>query len=219
MQHFAMKAERREMPLTKGQRKQLRQTGHILASVYGRDMDPIAVVLNARDVRDALSMETSVNTLIDLTVDGKKHLVRMENIETSSIDNRMLHIGLHKIKTNEAQKVSVPIELSGEPEAVRNNDAILERGRSEIEVKAMPERMPSSLTLDISDMKAGEVRRVGDLTLPRGVELLTDSEMPLVSVALIRAMEEPENEPASESSDDGDATIAEGTEPPPGVAA
>ena len=219
MQHFAMKAERREMPLTKGQRKQLRHTGHILASVYGRDMDPIAVVLNARDVSDALSMETSVNTLIDLTVDGKKHLVRMENIELDPIERRMVHIGLHKIKSNEAQKVTVPIELTGEPEAVRNNDALLERGRADIEIKAMPERMPSSFSLDISDMQLGEVRRVGDLNLPKGVELLTDPEMPLVSVAAIRAMEEPDAEPASESTDDGDATIAEGTEPPPGVAA
>lgn len=217
MQHFAMKAERREMPLTKGQRKQLRHTGHILASVYGRDIDPIAVVLNARDVRDALSMETSVNTLIDLTVDGQKHLVRMENIEMDPIAHQMLHIGLHKIKSNEAQKASIPVELTGEPLAVHNHDALLERGRTDIEIKAMPERLPSSVSIDISDMKVGEVRRAGDLTLPQGVELMTDPEMPLVTVALIRAIAEPDAEPASESSDDGDATIAEGTEPPPGV--
>jgi large subunit ribosomal protein L25 len=218
MRHFAMKAERRDTSLSKGQRKQLRHKGHILASVYGRDMDPVAVVLNARDVRDALSMETTVNTLIDLTVDGKKHLVRMENIEIDPIERRMIHISLHKIKTNEAQKAIVPVELTGEPEAVRNHDAILERNRTDIEIKAMPERLPSSFALDISDMQMGEVRRVGDLTLPKGVELVTDAEMPLVSLAVIRAQAEPDAEPASESSDDGDATIAEGTEPPPGVA-
>jgi large subunit ribosomal protein L25 len=218
MEHYAMKAERRDTSLSKGQRKQLRRTGQVLASVYGRDMDPITVVLNARDLRNALSMETSVNTLIDLTVDGKKHLVRMENIEIDPIERRMLHVGLHKIKTNEAQKATVPVELIGEPEAVRNHDAILERNRTDIEIKAMPERLPSSFSLDISDMQMGEVRRVGDLTLPKGVELLTDPEMPLVSLAVIRAQAEPDAEPASESSDDGDATIAEGTEPPPGVA-
>ncbi len=219
MQHFAIKAERRESPLTKGQRKQLRQTGHILASVYGRDMDPISVVLKGRDVRDALSMETSVNTLIDLTVDGKKHLVRMENIEVDPVERRMIHVGLHKIKMSEAQKATISIEFIGEPEVVRNHDALVERGKAEIEIRALPENLPSSISVDISDMQLGDVLRVADLTLPDGVELLTDSEMPLVSLTVIRAQEEPVSEPASESSDDGDATLAEGTEPPAGTAA
>lgn len=209
MEHIAMQAERREGKLSKGQRRVLRDSGHIMASVYGRDMDSMSVTVNTEDVRRALAAETGVNTLIDLTVDGKRHLARIAAVEMDTFSRRLLHIGFQKIKASDPIKATVPVELSGEPEAAHNHTARLEMGVREIEVRALPENMAPMLTLDISHMEAGEVLRAGDITLPEGLELVTDPEMPLVSLksglTAIPAEEEETSTPSTEATEEASA--------------
>ena len=42
-------------------------------------------------------------------------------------------------------------------------------------VKAQPDRIPSSITVDISELKVGGAIRIGDLELPEGVEATQDA--------------------------------------------
>ena len=51
--------------------RRLRAEDQIPAVVYGHGMDPISVAVNRRELRVALSGPAGLNTIIDLTVDGK----------------------------------------------------------------------------------------------------------------------------------------------------
>jgi large subunit ribosomal protein L25 len=208
MEHIAVEARPRASHLTKGERKDLRRHGMILGSVYGRGMDSVSVLVEGRDIVRLFQTEAGKNTLIDLKLDGKQHLVRVTNIETDPISRVPLHVGLQKISAREPQKVSIPVEFVGEPEAVRINDAHLEGPSPVVDVRALPESLVPSLTIDISEMSVGDVKRAGDISLPQGFELLSDPEMPLVSLRPNQLVVEEAETSAESAETAGDAANA-----------
>jgi len=202
MKHIAVTAQTRSERLTKGQRKDLRRTGSILASVYGKGRTSTSVLLSASDLSRIFSSETGVNTLVDLAIDDQqtRSLARVTAIEMEPITQRFRHIGLHIIAANETQKASVPIEMVGEPVDVHNHDGIVEQGTTTVEISAMPENLVGHLTLDISNMAMDDVLHVSDLELPQGVEILTSGDTPVAS--LHRTPETISTEDAEATGDD-----------------
>jgi large subunit ribosomal protein L25 len=198
MEHIAIEARPRPGNVTKGERNRLRRLGHIPAAVFGKGMDPVMVTIEAREIARVLHAATGVNTLIDLTVEGGRHLVRVSEVEIDPVHRTLLHVGLHKIAANEAQKATVPIEIVGEPEDVRMGTALLETGLSQLDVRCLPGDVPSSLVLDVSDMQTGDTRHASDLTLPARVELLSPPDTSIVSVRTKAAMVEEVAEAAEE---------------------
>ena len=191
MEHIAVTARPRPTQVTKGQQRQMRLQGHIPAAIYGKGIDAILLTVEAKDVARVLSSEAGVNTLIDLTLDGGRHLVRIDQVDMDPIARTLRHVSLHKIAGDEMSKATIPIELVGTPEDVATGTAIVEPGATSIDVRCKPDDMVASIQVDISDMKVGDVRHLSDVSLPRGFELITAPETSVASVHVARAaMEE-----------------------------
>jgi large subunit ribosomal protein L25 len=197
MQHSAIQAERREATLSKGRLRQLRKSGRVLASVFGKGMDPFSITVAEGDMRRTLSTTTSLNTLIDLTVDGQKYLARIAAVDRDAISREFLNVSLQVIGASNSQKVRMPIQLTGEIESVKDKLAQLDVGSADVEIRALSERLVASLPLDVSAMKMGDVLRAVDLSLPDGFELLSDPNMALVSLHPVRLRVEPLKEAAT----------------------
>jgi large subunit ribosomal protein L25 len=206
MEHIAVEAQLRELHLTKGERKTLRHRGMILGSVYGRGMESVPVILQANDLSRVVNAETGMNTLVDLKLDGKRHLVRVSKFDTDPITHYPIHVGLQKISAKEPQKATIPVEIVGEPEAVRVNEGMLDSANTTVDIRALPENMVASLTLDVADMQLHDVLRAKDLTLPKGYELLTDPEAVLVSLTALRALIEETTETVAEEGTESEET-------------
>lgn len=192
MQHIALEATPHGSSLSKGERKRLRQSGQVFASLYGKGMETTAVTVAARDLVRVLSAEGGANTLVDLTINGQRHLVKLIELEVEPITRTMLHVGLHKILASDPQKATLTIHLTGEPETVGTNEAVLETGALSVDVKALPEKMIPSLEVDVSGMQIGDLLHAADLKLPAGFELLTSPETPIVALKAKREVAEPE---------------------------
>ncbi|HVK02660.1 MAG TPA: 50S ribosomal protein L25 [Armatimonadaceae bacterium] len=198
MEHIAIEALPRASQNTKGERKQMRQSGNIPASLFGKGITSQTVTVNAKDIAKVLKSETGANTLVDLTLEGKRHLVRLTNLEVDPIQRTLQHVGLQAISAREAQKATVLLELTGEPEPVRLNEALLEVNLNSLDVKALPERMVAHLPLDVSNMQIGDVLYARDVPLPDGFELTTNEDTPVVSVKTAKVVVETEEIPAGE---------------------
>lgn len=205
MLHIAIEARPRAAGQTKGDRKRMRREGHVLGSVYGKGMDSIPVTVEARDLVRVLSAESGVNTLIDLSLGGKRHLVRLADMDHDPITRSLRHVGLHTIVANEAQKATVPVEIVGEPAAVTSGDGVLELSAQVIDIKALPENMVSSLLLDVSEMQIDDSKHASDLPLPKGFELVSAPDTLLAALRTKRDLAMPE-EP--EKADDAEAAPA-----------
>ncbi|MGH7425105.1 MAG: hypothetical protein ACREJP_02945, partial [Candidatus Methylomirabilales bacterium] len=66
---------------------------------------------------------------------------------------------------------------------VKEEGGIVEQILRELKVKCLPRAIPDGIQLDISTLNIGDVVHVKDLAIPGGVELLTDREQVVVTVA------------------------------------
>ena len=188
MEHIAIEAKPRLANISKGERNRLRRAGHIPAAVFGKGIEGVLVTVEARDVAKVLASDAGANTLIDLSLGGDRHLVKLAEVEINPLTRNFQHIGLHKISATEAQKATVTIELIGEPESVRLNEAILDQAHFTIDVKALPERLATHITLDVSEMQIGDVKHASDIMLPSGNELLSAEDTVIASVKIAREL-------------------------------
>jgi large subunit ribosomal protein L25 len=121
----------------------------------------------------------------------------------------MLHADLFAVDADQTIEVSVPIHIVGTAIGVSLGGGILDFPLREIEVVCLPRAIPEEIPVDVSALQLGDSIHVRDLTLPQGVELLSDSDLSVVSVV---APAKAEEEVAPVEADAAPAA-AEGGEP------
>lgn len=166
--------------------RRLRAEGQIPAVLYGRGMSPVSVTVDRRDLRLALSGPAGSNTVLDLEVDGKSYPAVIKEMQRHPIRRTVNHIDFLQVNMNEEITVSVSIRLEGEAKAVQAEGGLVDPAVDSVEVLTTPNNMPNEFVIDISAMKPGDVIRLADLPLPKGVTVTGDPEMPVVTVIMGR---------------------------------
>ena len=86
-------------------------------------------------------------------------------------------------------KVNVPITLTGEPAGVKQQGGILEQISREVEVECLPNDIPNSVELNVSDLVFGMVLRVSDLPKNDKIKYLTDPDQPVAHIISVKEEE------------------------------
>ena len=173
----------------------LRSEGKVPATVYGLGGDAVSVSVDWRELRHALTTDAGMNALINLEIDGHaSELTIVKEMQRHPIKRNVLHIDFLRVSRDVAIEVDVPIVLEGEAEQVLRDGGLVEQALFHLTVRAKPGSIPNELTIDISALTIGESLRVGDLTLPDGVETDVDAEEAVVigQVPQVEALPEPE---------------------------
>ncbi len=190
----------------------LRKIGQIPGVVYGHGTDPIAVSIDGRELRTALSGEAGLNALLDLSLDGTSHTALAKHIQRHPTRGVVIHVDFQIVDRNQAITVDVPIELVGEAEKVAQGGGQVVADLGTITVNATPATIPQLIEVDISELTLGHVIRISDLTLPNGVTTDMDPETPVATGLAPRTA-------SAEGVEDGAAEGAEGASSDSGTAA
>ncbi len=166
--------------------RRLRTEGKIPAVVYGHGMDPIAVSVDRRELRQALSGAAGMNTILDLTVDGTVYPSLIKDIQRHPVKRSVQHIDFIQVNLNEEIVVSIPIHLEGEAKDVSANGGLVDLAMQELEVRTTPRNIPDGVTIDVSEMTMDTVIRVEDIPLPSGVVAEAEADAPVVTVLTMR---------------------------------
>ena len=166
--------------------RRLRTEGKIPAVVYGHGMDPIAVSVDRRELRQALSGAAGMNTILDLTVDGTVYPSLIKDIQRHPVKRSVQHIDFIQVNLNEEIVVSIPIHLEGEAKDVSANGGLVDLAMQELQVRTTPRNIPDGVTIDVSEMTMDSVIRVEDIPLPSGVVAEADADAPVVTVLTMR---------------------------------
>jgi large subunit ribosomal protein L25 len=190
-----LKATLRES-MGSGESRRLRNDGFLPAVVYGLDMEPVSIALNAREFTSALKTEAGSNVILNLEVGKNKYTTLAREIQRHPYKNEFLHIDLIQIDLTQKVEADVQINFLGTPLGVKDEGGLVQTINSTITVSTLPSSIPSSLDLDISELNVGENATALDVKLPEGVELASeDDESILVTITLPRAaIEEDETE-------------------------
>jgi large subunit ribosomal protein L25 len=183
----------------KGAARRLRASGLVPGVVYGRDLAPVAVSVDARELFHILHTDAGTNVLIDLQVGKDHHLALPREIQRNHIKGQFIHVDFLEVRRDETITVDVPIELIGESHGVKEG-GVVEHHLWEVKVECLPTNVPDRIEADISALGIGEGLKVADLELPDGVTLVTDPESSVMAVVPppILRVEEEEAEEAAE---------------------
>jgi large subunit ribosomal protein L25 len=162
--------------------RRLRAEGHIPAVLYGNGVSPISLTVVRRELRLALSGPGGSNTLLALEVDGTSYPAMVKEIQRHPVKRTVSHIDFVAVNMNADITVSVPVVLSGESEAAKAVDGLVDAAVDTLEVTCTPDNVPNEISVDISSLAPGQVIRLGDLKLPKGVTAVGDPEMAIVSI-------------------------------------
>ena len=214
MSETNLKAEIRTA-LGSAESRRLRSTGHVPATVYGRDSDAQSVTVNARELYAALHTEAGLNAVISLEVEGTELTTLAREIQRHPLRGDITHVDFLRISLTEKVDAEVGIDFEGVPVGVRDEGGIVETIRASVNLQALPTAIPSGITLDISELTIGDVLRVSDLPAIEGVEYIDDPEASLVTVsvpAAVVAEEEDEELLEGEEGEEGEEGAGEAAE-------
>lgn len=199
--------------------RKLRAKGCIPAILYGKRRDPQPLTVNLKDFKTAIRKSPDLTALIDLTINGKERaLALVRDYQADCISREFTHLDLQAIDLKEKIEIEVPVKLLGTPVGVKDEGGILEQLRRKIQIKSLPDRIPSSIDIDVSGLHIGQNIHANDIKLPEGVEFLHAQNFAVAAV--VAPMKEEVAAPVVAAPVEGEAaaaaTPAEGEAKPAG---
>ncbi len=178
MSKIVINAEKRT--LIGKQVRQLRRQGKLPAVIYGHKIEAQPITLDFREASKSLAGLTS-SSLIEIQLDGKAHPVIVREKQLNYIRDEFIHVDFQEVSLTEKLRTSVTIQLEGDAPAVKEYNAILVSGLTEIEVEALPQDLPEKFLIDVTGLKEiGDSILVKEIIAPDGLTILTDPEETIV---------------------------------------
>ena len=190
----------------KNEARRMRAAGMIPAVVYGAYKDPISVTVNPREISKIVHSKTGYNTIFNLSVAGGETTpVMVVDNQVDPLKGRLLHADLKRIDLSRRITVSIPVYTSGEPKGVKVQGGLLELVVRTVEIECLPDEIPESFTIDVSDLMIGQSHRSSQVALSGSMKLVSSPESVIAHVVALRAEETPAAEAATPEAAPGTA--------------
>jgi len=171
--------------------KKIRKNGMVPAVLYGPKIKPQPIEVSLNQFKKVLK-EAGESSLISLQVDQKKYMVLIHAFDRDPLTSEIIHIDFYQPILTKEVEVAVPLVFEGEAPAVKDFGGTFIKEISEIMVKALPEKLPYEIKVDIGSLRTFENEiLVKDLNFPEGVKILRD---PNDIVAVVTPPEKVEEE-------------------------
>jgi large subunit ribosomal protein L25 len=174
----------------KNEARRTRAAGNIPAVVYGAYQDPVSVAVNPKELSKIIRSSTGLNTIFTLAVaGGETSPVMVVDRQVDPIKGLLLHADLKRIDLTKRIRVTVPVFTSGEPAGVKVQGGLLEIISRSIEIECLPDEIPESFTIVVSELMIGQGKRASDVELSGSMKLVSDAQTVIAHIVAMRAEE------------------------------
>ncbi|HJT65657.1 MAG TPA: 50S ribosomal protein L25 [Pyrinomonadaceae bacterium] len=171
----------------KNDARRARRDGMVPITVYGGGGETVTAVAPLRELAAILRSESGRNTIFTIEVDGGgTSEVMFHDRQIDPIKGRLIHADLTRLVKGQKIEVTVPLHLTGEPVGVKEKQGVLEQIIREIEIKCEPRDIPDTLEVDVSHLDVHDVLHVSDIPVAEGVEILTEAEVVIATVGIVK---------------------------------
>jgi large subunit ribosomal protein L25 len=181
----------------KGPSGRLRKQGRVPGIMYGYQVEPTSVSVDALELYHVLHTEAGANVLIRLEVEGETYLTVARDMQWHPIRGETLHVDFLAVDRDSQIAVEVPVHLIDEDDAA-DDDGVINHILYTVPILVKPLDVPNYFEMSVAGLAIGDVKRVEDLTdqLPAGAEFDIDLDRTVVTVnapiseAALEALEE-----------------------------
>ena len=184
----------------KGASRRLRRDELVPGVVYGGGKDAVSLTFEHNKTAKALENEAFYSHIINLKIDGSSERVILKDVQRHPYKPRISHVDFQRVRSDEKLHMHVPLHFINADKAPGAKDAggLISHIMSDVEISCFPDDLPEFLAVDLSNMQLNEIKHLSDISLPKGVEIISlahGNDKPVVSIHLQRAEEEPVAEP------------------------
>ena len=168
--------------------RRLRREGLVPGVLYGRGGDPLPFAVDARELRHALH---AAGAVVELSLDGKSTPAVLKDAQHHPVRGETTHVDFLRVDLSKPIEAIVPLELDGAEDGPGVRDGgVLDQTLRDVRVEALPNEIPESLRLDVSEMNIGDTLTLEVVVVPSGVRLVDDPQIVAVSVLAPRLQTE-----------------------------
>ncbi|NDV78942.1 50S ribosomal protein L25/general stress protein Ctc [Dysgonomonas sp. 511] len=183
MKTFELKGELREA-IGKKATKAFRKEDKIPAIIYGGESkEAVHFTVTNSDVRKLIY--TPEIFLVNLTVGSNSYKAILKDIQFHPVTDAVLHLDFLQVFDSKPIVIDVPVVLDGLAEGVKAGGK-LSLDLRKLKVKAMYDKVPEKLHIDVTGLALGKSVQVGELSFDN-LELLNAKNAVVCRVQLTRA--------------------------------
>ena len=202
---FKLNVEKRELKGT-SEVKSLRHQKKIPGVYYSYDSSNILFQIDESEIRNAINSKANI---FSVTVGGNEQNVVFKNVQYHPVTDNIIHIDLYGVDMKQAISIKIPINFVGTPIGVQTGGGVLVTNLNELEISCLPSDIPDNIDVDISAVDLGASLQAGDINLDDKFELITPSDLSIVSVTQAAVEVEVVEEDSDDSTDSVDSTTEE----------
>lgn len=216
-QKLTLDAEPRDDLGKSASRRHRRLEKLVPAIIYGGKKDPQPLTVIEKDFEKALQNEAFFSQVIEIKVDGDSEKAVLKDLQRHPAKNRIIHADFLRIDDKVQIKMNIPIHFINEEKCygVKMEGGLVQHQATDIEVQCLPGDIPEYISVDMENIKIGEIVHLSDITLPEGVAsvaLALGEDYDLAVASVIAPKGAAIDEDDVEVDETADSTDQEGTE-------
>ena len=160
--------------------------------------------MDEEPTRHALEKLTGTHELVPLSVlntDSDKEewngKVMLKEVQKHPYKHLLIHLDFRELNTEKPVKLRIPLNVLGEAPGVRKG-GVMQLAVRGLEVICLPDQIPMSVDVDVSELDLDTILRVEELMLPEGVQLASKENFVVASIVgrMARMLADEEEEAA-----------------------
>lgn len=167
----------------KAEAGRIRRSGKVPGIFYSTGKQATSLTLDAREFHlkfDALEGAHLVQLLSSHPeLQGK--IALLKEVQRHPVTSDLLHIDFYGVDTNKPIQVTVPLHFQGKAEGVTAGGT-LQTFMRELLVECLPGNIPEFVEIDVTPLKVHDSFHITDITLPSGVQAVSETNEAVVTV-------------------------------------
>ncbi|MCD6561857.1 MAG: 50S ribosomal protein L25 [Deltaproteobacteria bacterium] len=186
----------------KGVARKLRQNNRVPGIFYGPGTESVMISLDYPELERIMDQVSGENILLDLKLQSEQgaetKTVMLKDLQTDPVKDKFVHVDFYEIAMDRKITVRIPINLLNIPKGVTEG-GVLQHIRRELTITCLPDKLISSLDIDVSNLEIGDSLHVSALELPEEITSVDEGHLTIAIIAaptISKAEEEEEEESA-----------------------
>lgn len=157
----------------KGASRRLRHAGQVPAIVYGGTNTPVNIQIEHNHLWHVSQSEWFYASILSLNIDGKAEQVLLRDMQRHPYKQQIMHLDFQRVNANEAIKFNVPLHFLNQEKspAGKTANVIVTHELHELTIICLPRDLPEFISVDLSELSAGDIIHMSNIKLPANVEI------------------------------------------------
>lgn len=181
MKHFELNGELRQVG-NKATIKAFRKQGLVPCNLYGLGMENVLFTVNAKALKGVT--DTPCAYIVDLKLGDATYTAILHELQFHPVTDECLHVDFLAVDAVKPIAISVPLEITGHSKGVMLGGKFVQSLRA-LKISAVMDKLPDSLTIDISNLELGKKIKAGELSY-EGITILTNKDAVVCEVRATR---------------------------------